>query len=132
MGVGRESQHRWTWLQSISIYGSDYSGSGAAHFIQRESSHPKSRIEKHIIRQVAALLMCPQQIILQGSWQAEELITPRGKLCPSSLGLGKGFHGRFCLLSLSSCGETGGESSPQLLTVFYDKNYGNCLDFLHN
>lgn len=74
MGGGGKSQHRWTWLQSILIYGSDYSASGAAHFIQRESLHPKSRIEKHINRQVTALLMWPQQIILQGSGQAEELL----------------------------------------------------------
>jgi len=75
MGGGEKSQHRWTWLQSILIYGSDYSGSGAAHFIQGENSHPKSRTEKHINRQAAALLTLLQQIISQGSAQAGELLS---------------------------------------------------------
>jgi len=44
--VTGKSQHRWTWLWSILIYDSDYLGNGAAHFIRRESLHPKSRTAK--------------------------------------------------------------------------------------
>lgn len=68
---GGKSQHRWTWLWSILIYESDYSGSGAAHFIQGESSHPKSRTAKHVDERGAAffnMAMAHHSARARGGW----------------------------------------------------------------